>query len=92
MTCLCLLELEKLYTEEAANKLRDYFQFNIPERWSIAHLYQAILNETTRQRHSIYNNFSWIHSLVFNRTEIGVGDASGMFPLIKILKNMTKKN
>ncbi|MDT3994712.1 FGGY family carbohydrate kinase, partial [Mammaliicoccus fleurettii] len=33
------------YTEEAANQLRACFDFNIPERWSIAHLYQSILNK-----------------------------------------------
>lgn len=35
-------------TEQAANQLTDLFQFNIPERWSIAHLYQAILDQSPR--------------------------------------------
>ncbi|MBF0840384.1 FGGY-family carbohydrate kinase [Staphylococcus lentus] len=71
------------YTEEAANKLRDYFQFNIPERWSIAHLYQAILNEEQHVKdiQFITTLAGYIHWYLTEQKVLGVGDASGMFPI-----------
>lgn len=70
-------------TGAAAKDLTDKFQFNIPERWSIAHLYQAILNE---EEHVPRINFittlsGYIHWLLTGNKAIGVGDASGMFPI-----------
>lgn len=70
-------------TGVAAKELTDYFQFNIPERWSIAHLYQAILNE---EKHVPRIDFmttlaGFIHWLLTGEQAIGIGDASGMFPI-----------
>lgn len=71
------------YTEEAANKLRDYFQFNIPERWSIAHLYQSILNDEQHVKdiQFLTTLSGYIHWYLTNEKVLGVGDASGMFPI-----------
>jgi len=70
-------------TSAAAKELTDRFQFNIPERWSIAHLYQAILNE---EKHLPRVDFittlaGYIHWLLTGNKVIGIGDASGMFPI-----------
>ncbi|XJZ26692.1 xylulokinase [Bacillota bacterium Lsc_1132] len=70
-------------TGAAAKELTDLFQFNIPERWSIAHLYQAILNE---EKHLPRIDFittlaGYIHWLLTGKKVIGIGDASGMFPI-----------
>ncbi|SDN21406.1 xylulokinase [Bacillus sp. OK048] len=70
-------------TSVAAKELTDKFQFNIPERWSIAHLYQAILNE---EKHVPRIDFistlaGYIHWLLTGNKAIGIGDASGMFPI-----------
>ncbi|MCP3030266.1 FGGY-family carbohydrate kinase [Halobacillus sp. A1] len=70
-------------TSVAANKLTDQFQFNIPERWSIAHLYQAILEEEKHLPHIDYITTlaGFIHWLLTGNKAIGIGDASGMFPI-----------
>ena len=70
-------------TEEAAEKLTDLFGFNIPQRWSIAHLYQAILNgEDHLKRLAYITTLSgFIHRLLTGEFVIGIGDASGMFPI-----------
>ncbi|AXI11207.1 ATPase [Oceanobacillus zhaokaii] len=70
-------------TTVAARELTDLFQFNVPERWSIAHLYQAILNE---EKHLPRIDFittlaGYIHWLLTGNKSIGIGDASGMFPI-----------
>lgn len=70
-------------TKEAADILTEAFDFNIPERWSIAHLYQAVLNH---EEH--INNISYIttlagfiHYRLTGKNVLGIGDASGMFPV-----------
>ncbi|WP_040950928.1 xylulokinase [Gorillibacterium massiliense] len=70
-------------TGAAAKELTDKFQFNIPERWSIAHLYQAILNEEKHVPHIefITTLAGYIHWLLTGNKAIGIGDASGMFPI-----------
>ena len=40
-------------TQEAADELTDVFQYNIPQRWSIAHLYQAVLNQEPHLRFQV---------------------------------------
>ncbi len=72
-------------TEPAATALTELFGFNIPLRWSIAHLYQAILNgeeHTSRIAH-ITTLAGYIHYRLTGRWEVGVCEASGMFPLDK---------
>lgn len=70
-------------TSEAARALTELFQFNIPERWSIAHLYQAILNkeEHVPRVDFITTLAGYIHWLLTDQKVIGIGDASGIFPI-----------
>ncbi len=70
-------------TGEAAAKLTERFGFNIPQRWSIAHLYQAILNgEThTTQIARLTTLAGYFHLRLTGRHVLGVGEASGMFPI-----------
>jgi sugar (pentulose or hexulose) kinase len=70
-------------TGQAAKELTDLFQFNIPLRWSIAHLYQAILNKETHVRDvSFLTTLSgYVQWELTGQKVLGVGDASGMFPI-----------
>jgi len=70
-------------TTEAADKLTQLFDFNIPERWSIAHLYQAILNKESHvQDISFITTLAgYVHWQLTGEKVIGIGDASGMFPV-----------
>ena len=70
-------------TGEAAEKLTALFGFNIPQRWSIAHLYQAILNgeEHLPRLAHITTLAGYVHRALTGENVLGVGDASGMFPI-----------
>jgi sugar (pentulose or hexulose) kinase len=70
-------------TGQAAQALTDLFQFNIPQRWSIAHLYQAILNKEPHvSRISYLTTLSgYVHWKLTGQKVLGIGDASGMFPI-----------
>jgi len=70
-------------TGKAAKKLTDLFQFNIPQRWSIAHLYQAILNKEPHVRHIHHQTTlaGYVHWQLTGHKVLGVGEASGMFPI-----------
>lgn len=70
-------------TGEASEKLFDLFQYNIPQRWSIAHLYQAILNgeEHVKDIAFLTTLAGYIHWQMTGEKVLGVGDASGMFPI-----------
>lgn len=70
-------------TEEAASKLSDLFDFNIPQRWSIAHLYQAILNneEHLKDLDYITTLAGYVHYVLTGKKVMGIGEASGMFPI-----------
>lgn len=76
-------------TGAAARKLTDLFQFNIPERWSIAHLYQAILNKEEHVPRIDYVTTlaGYIHWLLTGNKAIGIGDASGIFPIDETTHN-----
>lgn len=70
-------------TEEAAERLTDAFDFNIPQRWSVAHLYQAVLN---KEPHISSLTFittlaGYVHYILTGEKYIGIGDASGIFPI-----------
>ncbi|NLP33896.1 MAG: FGGY-family carbohydrate kinase [Clostridiales bacterium] len=69
--------------EEAAEELTRIFDFNIPQRWSIAHLYQAILNneDHINDVHYITTLAGYVHWKLTGEKVLGVGDASGMFPI-----------
>ena len=70
-------------TGQAAEELTALFGFNIPQRWSIAHLYQAILNgeeHVSRIAH-ITTLAGYVHYMLTGVNAIGIGEASGMFPI-----------
>ena len=69
-------------TAPAAAELTELFQFNIPQRWSIAHLYQAILNGEAHVKDvaRLTTLCGYIHGLLTGKNQLGVGEASGMFP------------
>jgi sugar (pentulose or hexulose) kinase len=70
-------------TGQAAEQLTDLFQFNIPQRWSIAHLYQAILNKESHIRDisHLTTLAGYVHWKLTGQKVLGVGEASGMFPI-----------
>lgn len=76
-------------TEKASEELTKLFNYHIPQRWSIAHLYQAILNG---EEHVADIDFQttlegYIHWKLTGEKVIGVGEASGMFPIDIDTKN-----
>ena len=70
-------------TGAAAAELTQLFGFNIPQRWSIAHLYQAVLNGEDHVPHiaHITTLAGYIHYMLTGVNAVGVGEASGMFPI-----------
>ena len=70
-------------TAQAARELTRVFNFNIPQRWSIAHLYQAILNneEHVKDISYITTLAGYVHYKLTGKKALGIGDASGMFPI-----------
>ncbi|AKV55994.1 sugar kinase [Bifidobacterium actinocoloniiforme DSM 22766] len=70
-------------TGQAHERLSELFRFNIPERWSIAHLYQAILDDEPHvPRLGFFTTLAgYVHWKLTGRKVIGIGDASGMFPI-----------
>lgn len=70
-------------TAQAADELTELFDFNIPQRWSISHLYQAVLNN---EPHIDNINFittlaGYVHWKLTGKKVVGIGEASGMFPI-----------
>lgn len=72
-------------TEEAAAKLTELFQYQIPQRWTIAHLYQAILNgeEHVRAIDYLITLEGYVHWQLTGERVLGIGDVAGMFPVDK---------
>ncbi len=70
-------------TGPAAAELTERFGFNIPQRWSIAHLYQAVLNGEAHVPHiaHITTLAGYVHYRLTGVNAVGVGEASGMFPI-----------
>lgn len=70
-------------TAEAAEKLTAAFDFNIPQRWSVAHLYQAVLKKEpfVPEIAHITTLAGYIHFMLTGVNAVGVGEASGMFPI-----------
>lgn len=70
-------------TEEAVKELSEVFHFNVPQRWSIAHLYQAILSGEAHVPEISYMTTlaGYIHWKLTGEKVIGIGEASGMFPI-----------
>src|SRR6201993_4121216 len=70
-------------TAQAAAALTDLFQFNVPLRWSIAHLYQAMLNQEPHVKDISFQTTlaGYVHWRLTGEKVLGIGDASGMFPI-----------
>ena len=70
-------------TGKAAAELSELFNYNIPLRWSISHLYQCILNgdEHVKNIKSLTTLAGYVHWQVTGEFVLGVGDASGMIPV-----------
>ncbi len=70
-------------TKEAASVLSKEFKFNVPMRYSVSHLYQAVLNkeEHLGKIKHLFTLASYVQYLLTGEITIGIGDASGMFPI-----------
>lgn len=80
-------------TGEAAEKLTEAFDFNIPQRWSISHLYQAVLNKEPHVKDITFFTTlaGYVHWKLTGEKVLGVGDASGMFPIDSNTNNYDAK-
>ncbi len=67
----------------AAEKLTELFNYHIPARWSVAHLYQAILNGEEHVKDIVFQTTleGYVHWMLTGRKVIGIGEASGIFPI-----------
>ena len=70
-------------TEEASEKLTKLLSYHIPQRWSIAHLYQAMLNGEEHVKNIAFQTTlaGYIHWKLTGEKVLGIGEASGMFPI-----------
>ena len=80
-------------TEEACKVLTPLFQFNIPQRWSIAHLYQAILSDEEHVKDITFFTTlaGYIHWKLSGEKVLGIGEASGMFPIDSTIADYDRK-
>lgn len=80
-------------TSKAAAELTELFQFNIPERWSISHLYQCILDKEDHVKEVAFFTTlaGYIHWMLTGKKVLGVGDAAGMFPIDSDTLNYNQK-
>ena len=76
-------------TAKAAAELSSLFVYNIPLRWSISHLYQAVLNGEEHVNDIVFQTTlaGYIHWQLTGEKVLGVGDASGMMPIDPETKN-----
>lgn len=70
-------------TGEASEKLTTLFNYHIPQRWSIAHLYQAMINgeDHVKDIDFVSTLAGYVHYKMTGKKVLGVGEASGMFPI-----------
>ncbi len=80
-------------TGRAAKELSELFEFNIPLRWSISHLYQAVLDGETHVPEIDYITTlaGYVHTLLTGEKVLGIGDASGMLPIDDTTHGYDKK-
>lgn len=80
-------------TEKASEELTDLFQYHIPQRWSIAHLYQAMLNQEPHVKDITFMTTleGYVHWKLTGEKVLGVGEGSGMFPIDMEIKDYDKK-
>lgn len=70
-------------TEQASKILTEKLKFHMPQRWSSVFYYQAVLNkeDNVKDVEHLFTLSSYIHYLLTGKDVIGIGDASGMFPI-----------
>ena len=70
-------------TQDASEELSELFNYPVPERWSISHLYQAILNKEEHVKDIAYVGTlaAYVHWSLTGKKVLGIGDVSGMFPI-----------
>ena len=80
-------------TEKASEELTELFQYHIPQRWSIAHLYQAMLNQEPYVKDITFMTTleGYVHWKLTGEKVLGVGEGSGMFPIDMEIKNYDPK-
>lgn len=80
-------------TEEASDVLSEKFNFHIPQRWTIAHLYQAILNGEEHVKDIVFVSTlaEYLHWQLTGEKVAGVGEASGMFPIDTATKDYNEQ-
>ena len=80
-------------TGKAAAELSEMFNFNMPMRWSLSHLYQAILNkeEHVKDIKFLTTLAGYIHWQLTGQKVLGIGDASGMMPIDPDTKDYSQK-
>ena len=80
-------------TGEASEKLTKTFDFTVPQRWSVAHLYQRVLDGGAELKNLAFLTTlaGWIHFMLTGEKVVGVGEASGMFPVDIATKNYDAK-
>jgi sugar (pentulose or hexulose) kinase len=80
-------------TGPASKELSELFSYPIPERWSISHLYQAILNNEPHVKDAAFFTTlaGYVHWMLTGKKVLGTGDASGMFPIDAATGNYDKK-
>lgn len=80
-------------TGQAAKELTELFQYNTPQRWSIAHLYQAILNKEEHVKDIDYmiTLEGYVHWMLTGKRVLGIGDVAGMFPVDIHAKDFDQK-
>lgn len=76
-------------TERASDRLTELFSYHIPQRWSVAHLYQAVLNgeEHVARIDFLTTLAGYVHWKLTGEKVLGIGDASGMFPIDEKTRN-----
>lgn len=77
----------------AAERLTEVFGYHIPARWSVAHLYQAILNGEEHVKDIDFQTTleGYVHWILTGKKVIGIGEASGMFPVDPATKQYNAK-
>lgn len=80
-------------TEQASNLLTKEFSFHVPQRWSIAHIYQAILNKEDGVKDIVFATTlcGYFHYLLTGNKVLGIGEASGMFPIDEKIQDYDKE-
>ncbi|MFY9901870.1 MAG: FGGY family carbohydrate kinase, partial [Trichococcus sp.] len=80
-------------TADAEKELTALFEYNIPQRWSISHLYQAVLNKEAHTNEVAFFTTlaGYIHWQLTGKKVLGIGDASGMFPIDVEKKNYDER-